>query len=119
MGPNGMTVAESNEDIIKEQIPDSGAAPAPAAAPSATDDDDDDTDDEETSGTLGGYSTADILAAVSDSAEEGIALLSNWFGLGTPAAAAATPPAPTFEAAAETTDAPSGDVEEAATEASA
>lgn len=32
-------------------------------------------------GTIAGYNTADILAAVSDSAEEGIALLSNWFGL--------------------------------------
>lgn len=36
-------------------------------------------------GTIAGYNTADILAAVSDSAEEGIALLSGWFGL-TPAA---------------------------------
>lgn len=52
-------------------------------------DEDDDGDDEAPSapgGIIAGYNTADILAAVSDSAEEGIALLSNWFGL-TPAVA--------------------------------
>lgn len=53
----------------------------------ATDEDDDSADDVTSApgGTIAGYNTADILAAVSDSAEEGIALLSNWFGL-TPAA---------------------------------
>lgn len=55
--------------------------------------DEDDDDDEQsatnspTSETIAGYSTADILAAVSDSAEQGIALLSNWFGISPTAAA--------------------------------
>lgn len=31
--------------------------------------------------TIAGYNTADILAAVNASAEEGIALISNWLGL--------------------------------------
>lgn len=56
-------------------------------AVSNDDDDDDDTSTSSPPDTIAGYSTADILAAVSDSAEQGIALLSNWFGLSPSAAA--------------------------------
>lgn len=122
MGPNGMSIAESNADIINEQIPGAVANGAPAQTEGAGDADDDDADDEAVlPGTLGGYSTADILAAVSDSAEEGIALLSNWFGLvqapaapGAAAAAAADAAVPN----ADLTEAPA-DEEAGATEASA
>lgn len=120
MGPNGMTIAESNADIINEQIPGSVANGAPApVAPAATADAEGDDDDDEAvlPGTLGGYSTADILAAVSDSAEEGIALLSNWFGLAPAPAAQASAAAAAAVPNADTTEATADD--EAATEASA
>lgn len=88
MGPNGMQIAESSADIINEQIAGNSAAAVPAAA-GGDDDETEDAEEEATGGSLAGYSTADILSAVSDSAEEGIALLSNWFGLATTPAAAA------------------------------
>lgn len=80
MGPNGMQVIESASDVIKEQTPGNAAQPE---SPLEEDDD----DDEDTpaavggTGTIAGYNTVDILSAVSDSAEEGLALLSSWLGL--------------------------------------
>lgn len=50
-------------------------------------DEEDDEDEEATTEvnadgeTIAGYNTADILAAVNASAEEGIALISNWLGI--------------------------------------
>lgn len=83
MGPNGMQVIESASDVIKEQTPGIVVGQSPAV--SASEDDDDDDDDEEpiglAPGTIAGYNTADILSVVSDSAEQGLALLSNWLGL--------------------------------------
>lgn len=50
--------------------------------PEDEDDDDEDTTETNIGGeTIAGYNTADILAAVNASAEEGIALISNWLGL--------------------------------------
>lgn len=74
MGPNGMQVIESATDVIKEQQPneeDDKTSPTT------------ETPSEEGPETLAGFNAADILAAVNDSAEEGISLLSNWFGLAT------------------------------------
>lgn len=88
MGPRGMEISESSADIIKEQLPGEQSA----AATSATDDDDDDDADEDEAGapgTIAGYNTADILAAVTNSAEQGIALLTNWLGITTGAATGA------------------------------
>lgn len=105
MGPNGMQVIESASDVIKEQTPTD-------AAPPSTGNDDDEDDDEEdvpaataaggvAPGTIGGFNTIDILTAVSDSAEEGLALLSNWFGLNTSGNATQTTVAPNEEAVTE------------------
>lgn len=84
MGPNGMQVIESASDVIKEQTPGNSAQPQGAAA-SVSEDEDDDEDDTTSApvapGTIAGYNTLDILSAVSDTAEEGLALLSSWFGL--------------------------------------
>lgn len=95
MGPNGMQVIESASDVIKEQTPGNAAQP-PAAAASVAGDDDDDDDEDPTAapvapGTIAGYNTVDILSAVSDSAEEGLALLSSWFGLTPTGNSTATP----------------------------
>lgn len=82
MGPNGMDVIESASDVIKEQTPGNSAQ-----SPAVGSGEDDDDEDEDTTvapvapGTIAGYNTIDILSAVSDSAEEGLALLSSWFGL--------------------------------------
>ncbi|XP_037046679.1 uncharacterized protein LOC119081688 [Bradysia coprophila] len=80
MGPNGMEVIESSVQVINEQQPkDPNAQPIESA-----DDDEEEEDTTETNAgndTIAGYNTADILAAVNASAEEGIALISNWLGL--------------------------------------
>lgn len=56
-----------------------------SAQPTAAEDEDDESEDTTETNleneTIGGYNTADILAAVNASAEEGIALLSSWLGL--------------------------------------
>lgn len=75
MGPNGMTVIESSQEVIKEQQPNEEVDKSPTSSAST------DTTTEEGPETLAGFSAADILAAVNDSAEEGISLLSNWLGL--------------------------------------
>lgn len=90
MGPKGMEVAQSSEQIINEQIPAAAADAATAATSTTTETGNGVASAAATappfsspSDLLAGYSTSDILAAVSDSAEEGIALLTNWFGLAT------------------------------------
>lgn len=58
-----------------------------SASTTQPEDEDDDDEEEDTTepnvegGTIAGYNTADILHFVNDSAEEGIALISNWLGL--------------------------------------
>uniref|UniRef100_A0A182Q819 DUF4773 domain-containing protein n=1 Tax=Anopheles farauti TaxID=69004 RepID=A0A182Q819_9DIPT len=81
MGPKGMEVIKSAEEQIKEQIPSETseeATPAPVAT----------VDEKPVAGNstsalslLDNLSTADILAAVSESTDEGIAMISNWLGL--------------------------------------
>ncbi|XP_058056276.1 uncharacterized protein LOC131207670 [Anopheles bellator] len=83
MGPNGMEVIKSAEEQIREQIPSESEesttpiavvgeqSPAPVAAGNAT----------SALSLLDDLSTADILAAVSESTDEGIAMISNWLGL--------------------------------------
>lgn len=72
MGPNGMQLIESAQEVIKEQQPNEEADKVSPAGPPSI---------EEGPETLAGFSAADILAAVNDSAEEGISLLSNWLGI--------------------------------------
>lgn len=72
MGPNGMQVIESSSEVIKEQQPTEESVKNPSSTETST---------EEGPDTIAGLSAADILAAVNDSAEEGISLLSNWLGL--------------------------------------
>ncbi|XP_052897791.1 uncharacterized protein LOC128304625 [Anopheles moucheti] len=80
MGPKGMEVIKSAEEQIKEQIPSESEenTSAPAAA----------VEEKPATGNstsalslLDNLSTADILAAVSESTDEGIAMISNWLGL--------------------------------------
>lgn len=75
MGPNGMQVIESSQEVIKEQQPNEEEEKGPPTSAST------DPSTEEGPETLAGFSAADILAAVNDSAEQGISLLSNWLGL--------------------------------------
>lgn len=98
MGPNGMKVIESSNEVINEQQPsevatteknvkDSSSTSLPVlnAAENALStvdvSEDDEDDDEEEDETIAGLSTKDIIAAVNKSAEEGIAMISNWLGL--------------------------------------
>lgn len=88
MGPKGVELIQSSEDEIKEQQPADNSdstsltadekkeddIPAKPIAPAAN----------STSplSLLDNLSTADILAAVSESTDEGIAMISKWLGLG-------------------------------------
>lgn len=71
MGPNGMEVIQSPDEIISETQPLDG----------------DRVDGNSTGGdgegpdSLAGYTAEDILAAVNESAEQGIALITNWLGI--------------------------------------
>lgn len=76
MGPNGMHVIESSNDLIKEQQPKQEIIDS-----TETQDEPEQSDDDSSDDTIAGYNTADILAAVNDSAENGIALISSWLGL--------------------------------------
>lgn len=69
MGPRGMEVIQSPAEVIEEQQPDSEKS-----------DTNDTSAESEGPDTLAGYSAEDILAAVNETAEQGIALLSNWLG---------------------------------------
>lgn len=71
MGPNGMEVIQSSEEVIQEQSPTLAEAEK-----------DKNTNANGTSEEiLDGLTAADILTAVNESAEQGIALLTNWLGL--------------------------------------
>lgn len=77
MGPNGMHVIESSDDLIKEQQPKQEIIETTESQLIESEQADDDNSED----TIAGYNTADILAAVNDSAENGIALISSWLGL--------------------------------------
>lgn len=70
MGPNGMQVIQSPDEIINETQPLEGDKV-----------DGNSTGDDEGPESLAGYTAEDILAAVNESAEQGITLITNWFGL--------------------------------------
>lgn len=70
MSPRGMEIIQSPTEIINEQ------------KPTETDKDGNSTSEEnEGPDSLAGYTAEDILAAVNESAEQGIALITNWLGL--------------------------------------
>lgn len=73
MGPNGMQVIESAGDVIKEQEPTEESDKNTLSSTEAS--------TAEGPETIAGLSAADILAAVNDSAEEGISLLTSWLGI--------------------------------------
>lgn len=75
MGPNGMQVIESSQEVIKEQQPGEEADKNDANGDSSAATTEDGPD------TLAGFNAVDILAAVNESAEEGISLLTSWLGL--------------------------------------
>lgn len=67
MGANGMEVIESPAQVINEQQPQ--------------DNSDANTTSDEGPDSLAGYTAEDILSAVNESAEQGIALITNWLGI--------------------------------------
>lgn len=71
MGPDGMQVIESPVEVIKEQQPAENVAQNLIASNGTV----------EGPESLAGYTAQDILAAVNESAEQGIAIISNWLGL--------------------------------------
>lgn len=85
MGANGMTVIESSVDVIKEQEPakeqteDKDKKPEKPEEEESEDESSESEDEGPTS--IAGLNTDDIIAAVNKSADEGIALISNWLGL--------------------------------------
>lgn len=92
MSPRGMEIIQSPAEIINEQKPQETEKDVNSTSA-----------ENEGPGSLAGYSAEDILAAVNESAEHGIALITNWLGLSpnaTDEAAAAadanfaSPPAP-------------------------
>lgn len=70
MGPSGMEVIQSPTDIINELQPQESDKVETNS-----------TSEEEGPDSLAGYTAEDILAAVNESAEQGIALISNWLGI--------------------------------------
>lgn len=68
MGPHGMEVIQSPQEVIQEQNP-------------ATELDKDVNSTAGSDEVLDGITAADILTVVNESAEQGIALLTNWLGL--------------------------------------
>lgn len=66
MGANGMEVIDSPAQVIDEQQPQEPA---------------ENTTTDEGPDSLAGYTAEDILAAVNESAEQGIALITNWLGI--------------------------------------
>lgn len=90
MGPKGVELIKSSDEEIKEQQPqESTPETTPIPIPA-----DEKKEEEEAKpvvpalnitsplSILDNLSTADILAAVSESTDEGIAMISNWLGLG-------------------------------------
>ncbi|XP_040168525.1 uncharacterized protein LOC120903278 [Anopheles arabiensis] len=80
MGPKGMEVIKSAEEQIKEQIPSESEEPTTPAVP-VVEEKPAASNSTSTLSLLDNLSTADILAAVSESTDEGIAMISNWLGL--------------------------------------
>lgn len=70
MGPHGMEVIQSPAEVIEEQQPEADKIDTNGTSSEAEGPD-----------SLAGYSAEDILAVVNESAEQGIALLTNWLGL--------------------------------------
>lgn len=70
MGPRGMEVIQSPAEVIEEQQPEADKTDSNGTS-----------SESEGPDSLAGYSAEDILAVVNESAEQGIALLSNWLGL--------------------------------------
>ncbi|KFB48184.1 AGAP008005-PA-like protein [Anopheles sinensis] len=83
MGPKGMEVIKSAEEQIKEQIPsESEETPSTTLAPVVEEKPAVPAGNSTSAvSLLDNISTADILAAVSESTDEGIAMISNWLGL--------------------------------------
>lgn len=87
MGANGMTVIESSVDVIKEQEPakeqteDKDKDKKPEKPEEEDSEDESSESEDEGPTSIAGLNTDDIIAAVNKSADEGIALISNWLGL--------------------------------------
>lgn len=84
MSPRGMEIIQSPAEIINEQKPQET---------DKVDNGNSTSEDSEGPDSLAGYTAEDILAAVNESAEQGIALITNWLGIA---------PNATDEAASET-----------------
>lgn len=88
MGPKGVELIKSSEDEIQEQQPVESVESAPLTADEKKEDDEPPkpiapaANSTSPLALLDNLSTADILAAVSESTDEGIAMISNWLGLG-------------------------------------
>ncbi|EAT34197.1 AAEL013537-PA [Aedes aegypti] len=88
MGPKGVELIKSSEDEIQEQQPVESAESTPLTADEKKEDDEPAKPIAPAANVtsplslLDNLSTADILAAVSESTDEGIAMISNWLGLG-------------------------------------
>ncbi|XP_029714951.2 uncharacterized protein LOC109424312 isoform X2 [Aedes albopictus] len=93
MGPKGVELIKSSEDEIKEQQPVESAESTPLTADEKKEDDEEPAKQAAVAppaaanitsplSLLDNLSTADILAAVSESTDEGIAMISKWLGLG-------------------------------------
>lgn len=88
MGPNGMKMIESTKDVIKETSPaeettekEIDKKTEEKISTEKPEEENQITDEEEEEEILGGFNTKEIIAAVNQSAEEGIAILTNWLGL--------------------------------------
>lgn len=85
MGANGMTVIESSVDVIKEQEPvkeqTEDKDKKPEKPTEEENEDESSESDDEGPTSIAGLNADDIIAAVNKSADEGIALISNWLGL--------------------------------------
>lgn len=90
MGPKGVELIKSSEDEIQEQQPVESVESTPLTADEKKEDDEPPkpiappaaANSTSPLALLDTLSTADILAAVSESTDEGIAMISNWLGLG-------------------------------------
>lgn len=92
MGPKGVELIKSSEDEIQEQQPLESAESVPLVADEKKNEDEPAkpiappaaaaANSTSPLSLLDTLSTADILAAVSESTDEGIAMISNWLGLG-------------------------------------
>lgn len=81
MGPDGMKMIKSSNDVIKEQQPTEEATTEKPKEPEVEAVTEVDKEPEAEDDSIAGLSTKEIIAVVNQSAEEGIALISNWLGL--------------------------------------